>query len=167
MPKLKNIKWERFAREYLIDCNKTQAAIRAGYSKKTAYAKGHELSNIPEIKLRINELMQEDMADVQQRRYKVLKELDNLAFADRTELVQYNSAGEVIITPTEELSSNQRKLVAGIEQGLYGTKIRLYDKLKALELYSRILGLTNGLSEDSAALEKAKELLEGIDSVIK
>lgn len=35
-------KQQRFVEEYLIDLNATQAAIRAGYSEKTAYAVGHE-----------------------------------------------------------------------------------------------------------------------------
>ena len=35
-------KQEMFCREYLLDLNATQAAIRAGYSKNTAYSIGHE-----------------------------------------------------------------------------------------------------------------------------
>ena len=36
-------KQKRFCNEYLIDCNATQAAIRAGYSAKTAYSVGQRL----------------------------------------------------------------------------------------------------------------------------
>jgi phage terminase small subunit len=35
-------KQERFVAEYPVDCNATQAAIRAGYSTKTAYSIGEE-----------------------------------------------------------------------------------------------------------------------------
>lgn len=42
-------KQERFVREYLVDLNATQAAIRAGYSEKTAHAIGHENLSKPEI----------------------------------------------------------------------------------------------------------------------
>lgn len=35
-------KQKRFVEEYLVDCNATQAAIRAGYSPKTAYSIGQE-----------------------------------------------------------------------------------------------------------------------------
>ena len=42
-------KQRRFVSEYLIDLNATQAAIRAGYSKKTAYSVGHENLSKPEI----------------------------------------------------------------------------------------------------------------------
>lgn len=42
-------KQEMFCHEYLIDLNATQAAIRAGYSKKTAYIIGHENLRKPKI----------------------------------------------------------------------------------------------------------------------
>ena len=41
-PKKLTPKQERFCQEYVIDFNATQAAIRAGYSKKTAHATGQE-----------------------------------------------------------------------------------------------------------------------------
>jgi len=44
-----NPKQARFVSEYLIDSNATQAAIRAGYSKKTAYSIGGENLKKPEI----------------------------------------------------------------------------------------------------------------------
>lgn len=48
-------KQERFVQEYLIDLNATQAAIRAGYSKKCAYSIGPENLEKPEIKRAIEE----------------------------------------------------------------------------------------------------------------
>lgn len=44
-----NPKRARFVTEYLKDANATQAAIRAGYSKKTAGSQGHDLLKEPEI----------------------------------------------------------------------------------------------------------------------
>lgn len=43
-------KQQRFVEEYLVDCNATQAAIRAGYSKKSAYSIGQENLKKPEVK---------------------------------------------------------------------------------------------------------------------
>lgn len=48
-------KQEAFVREYLIDLNATQAAIRAGYSEKTAHVIGHENLSKPEIAAAIAE----------------------------------------------------------------------------------------------------------------
>lgn len=50
-------KQELFIREYLIDKNATQAAIRAWYSEKTAYSIWEENLRKPEIKAKINELL--------------------------------------------------------------------------------------------------------------
>lgn len=55
-------KQERFCDEYVIDCNATQAAIRAGYSEKTAYSIGHENLSKPEIQKSI-QFRIETMAD--------------------------------------------------------------------------------------------------------
>lgn len=52
-------KQEAFCREYIIDLNATQAAIRAGYSEKTAGATGHENLKKPEIEQRLAELIKE------------------------------------------------------------------------------------------------------------
>ncbi len=48
-------KQQRFVEEYLVDLNATQAAIRAGYSKKTAYSIGQENLNKPEIAKAVEE----------------------------------------------------------------------------------------------------------------
>ena len=63
-------KQKRFADEYLIDCNAKRAAIRAGYSPKTAYSIGNENLKKPEIKSYIDELLEklhdEKTADAQE-----------------------------------------------------------------------------------------------------
>lgn len=48
-------KQKRFCNEYLIDCNATQAAIRAGYSEATAYSAGQRLLKNVDIKTYIEE----------------------------------------------------------------------------------------------------------------
>ncbi len=48
-------KQARFVEEYLVDLNATQAAIRSGYSEKTAYSVGHENLKKPEIAAALQE----------------------------------------------------------------------------------------------------------------
>ena len=50
-----NDKQRRFVDEYLVDLNATQAAIRAGYSERTAYSQGHDLLKKPEIAAAVQE----------------------------------------------------------------------------------------------------------------
>ena len=52
-------KQETFIREYLIDFNSTQAAIRAGYSPKTAYSIGQRLLKNVEVSQAISQAMAE------------------------------------------------------------------------------------------------------------
>ena len=52
-------KQARFAREYLVDLNATQASIRAGYSEKTAKQQGSRLLTNADVRTRINELQDE------------------------------------------------------------------------------------------------------------
>ncbi len=51
-------KQQRFVAEYLVDLNATQAAVRAGYSEKTAYSVGHENLKKPEVAAAIQEAME-------------------------------------------------------------------------------------------------------------
>ena len=56
MAELRNKKHEKFCNEYIKDMNATQAAIRAGYSEKTAGAQASKLLKIVNIKTRVAEL---------------------------------------------------------------------------------------------------------------
>lgn len=53
-----NPKFKRFADEYLVDCNATQAAIRAGYSEKTAGQIGYQLLHNTSISAYLKEKTQ-------------------------------------------------------------------------------------------------------------
>lgn len=65
-----NARQKKFCDEYLINCNATQAAIRAGYSPKTAYSIGEENLKKPELKAYIDEQLErlhsEKTADAQE-----------------------------------------------------------------------------------------------------
>lgn len=56
MAALKNKRHEKFCHEYIKDMNATQAAIRTGYSKKTAKMQGSRLMTNDDIKSRVAEL---------------------------------------------------------------------------------------------------------------
>ena len=80
-------KQERFCREYIIDLNATQAAIRAGYSKKTANRIASENLSKLDIQKKIQELQQERAERTERTEItqdKVLKELAGIGFAPIT-----------------------------------------------------------------------------------
>lgn len=81
MPKLTN-KQEQFCKEYLIDLNGTQAAIRAGYSAKTANRIAAENLSKPDIQNYISELMNERSEATGISAERVISELEKIAFAE-------------------------------------------------------------------------------------
>lgn len=82
-------KKQLFVREYLIDLNATQAAIRCGYSAKTAYSQGQRLLKDVEIGAAVQAAMSERAARTEITADNVLKELWAIATADAAELIEY------------------------------------------------------------------------------
>lgn len=79
----------RFVQEYLIDLNATQAAIRAGYSAKTARQAGAENLSKPVIAGAIEEAQKKVAAGAGITAERVLKEIWNIATADPRDLVEH------------------------------------------------------------------------------
>ena len=118
-------KQKRFCDEYLIDCNATQAAIRAGYSEKTAYSIGNENMNKPEIRAYIDER---------------LAEIQSKSIADATEVMQYLTS----VLRGEE--KEEVIVVEGCGEGISSARhidkdVSPKDRLKAAELLAKRYGL--------------------------
>lgn len=75
-------KQKRFCEEYLIDLNATQAAIRAGYSSKTASRIAIELLNKTHVSKYLAELMRKRSESTRITSEQVVKELEKIAFSD-------------------------------------------------------------------------------------
>lgn len=73
-------KQELFVREYTLDLNATQAAIRAGYSPDTAYSIGHENLNKPELRSAIDKALEERNQKIDYSAERILEELAKIAF---------------------------------------------------------------------------------------
>ena len=92
----------------------------------------------------------------------VLKELAAIAFSDRTELAKIDSDGVVVFTPTDQLSSEIKKAIAGIKEGKFGTEVSSYDKVRALELLGKHLGIFDKRDDNADTLAKLDEVLAKI-----
>jgi len=79
----------RFVEEYLVDLNATQAAIRAGYSVRTAYSQGQRLLKHVEVRRAIDKAMSARSQRVQVTADDVLRELWDIAQADPNDLIEY------------------------------------------------------------------------------
>ena len=143
MPKL-TAKQERFCEEYLIDLNATQAAIRAGYSVESAGSIGSENLTKPEIRERVESAMAERSKRTGITADRVLLELGKVAFVNPTDLIDPEN-GSV----KETASPEDRAAIAAIRVKQIPTEcgmgvereVRMADKLKALEMCGRHLGM--------------------------
>ena len=138
-----NEKQKRFVSEYIIDLNAKQAAIRAGYSPKTAEVQASRLLSLVKVQAEISKAMEDRGKRTGITQDRVLAELSAIAFAKATDYVEVDDVGSVKIKPTAELTDEQKKAIASIKEGANGIEIKLTDKTKALEMLSRHLGLFN------------------------
>lgn len=139
-------KQKRFVAEYLVDLNATQAAIRAGYSKKNADKIGHELLGKTRVSDAIQEAMNERSSRTEITQDMVIRELAAIGFSKATDYVRIQD-GIVLIKDTDGLTDAQKTAISSIEDGKYGVKIRLHDKVRALEKIGEHLGMFHGKSD--------------------
>lgn len=162
-----------FVREYLVDLNATQAAIRAGYSSHRADAIGYENLRKPELARAIQEAMDKRSEKVEITSDRVLTEIGKLAFADIRKI--FNEHGQLL--PAHMLPDEIAASVASIEvvtksiPGQDGeaadvehtSKIKFWDKRGSLELLGRHLKLfTDKIEVDvgeglAARIKEARE----------
>ncbi len=116
-----NAKQKRFCDEYLIDCNATQAAIRAGYNEKTAYSQGQRMLKNVEVKGYIDEQ---------------LERLHNEKTANSQEVLEYLTA-----VMRGEQKEQTLKLVGEGVQRIIDIDVSAKDRLKAAELIGKRYGM--------------------------
>ena len=164
-----NDRQSRFVDEYLVDLSATQAAIRAGYSKKTAGSQGFDLLKKPEI-----------AAEIEKRRHlraentgltveRLLEEAMRLAFFDIRKLVDKD--GNPI--PINELDAATAAAIQGIDVATIGNadvgvgqvlKYKIADKNSAIERLFKHMGLfakDNAQNNPAEAMQKLLAMVNG------
>ena len=87
----------------------------------------------------------------------ILRELGAIAFARATDLLVVKD-GVLVVQDTQELPEPLQCAIASVEKSTGGIKVKFYDKLKALELLGKAVGLFEGF----AAEQQDNGLLEAI-----
>jgi phage terminase small subunit len=154
-------KQKRFVEEYLIDLNITQAAIRAGYSPKTAYSIGSENLKKPEIRACIEKAMAERSKRTGINQDRIIMELAKIGLLNPKDLVDFDEA-----TVKEEAAEEDLAAIASVRVKRFPTKdgegiereIKMHDKIKALELLGRHFGMFKDKVEVSGLEEEKKKL---------
>ncbi len=158
-------KQKLFVEEYLIDLNATQAAIRAGYSVKTANEQGNRLLANVSIQEEIGKQMAERSRRTGINQDRILMELAKIALVNPEKVVDFEEA-----TIREDALPEDLAAVASVKVKRFPTKygegiereIKFYDKTKALDLAGRHLGMFKDKLELSGTLETEKTKLDDL-----
>lgn len=141
---------QAFVDEYLVDLNATQAAIRAGYSERTARQTGAENLSKPAVAEAIRARMDERAERLGVTQDDVVMALRAIAFADLRDVTEWGQERDsdglmhvfVRLRDSEKLSDEAAVALNELRVDASGhLTVRLNDKLRALELLGRHLGM--------------------------
>lgn len=160
---------KRFCDEYLIDLNATRA-YKVAYSNcskdETARANSSRLLTNANAQKYILEKQKEIEKRTEVTQDMVIKELSAIAFSKASDYAKLKKMkhnvpvfdGEGIVdykeeeyigiefTPTDNLTEEQKKALSGIKQGKFGLQVDSCDKVKALELLGKHLGMFSDIN---------------------
>jgi phage terminase small subunit len=158
----------RFAEEYIVDLNATQAAIRAGYSERTAKSIGQENLTKPDLQEYIQNLMDERSKRTEITADMVLKEYAKIGFSNITDYLKVEEktvqtdVGPIMmqgvtIFETDHIERDKLDAVAEIKQTRDGIALKLHDKKGALDSIARHLGMFKDKTEVDLKVSKKLE----------
>lgn len=140
-----NEKQQRFVDEYLIDLNATQAAIRTGYSAKTADVQGSRLLANVKVQQAISVAMAERSKRTGVNQDRVVLELAKMAFVKMTDIVDSNgriksdaSDDDLSCIESVKYKSSDTDTGSSVER-----EVKIASKIKSLELLGKHLGMWN------------------------
>lgn len=152
-----NERQRAFCREYLVDRNASQAAIRAGYSRRTAGGQAHDLLKKPEIAAAVDAGLAAIARRVDVTAEDVVRRMATLAFGDIGDL--FGPDGRLL--SIHEMPAAARATLAGFQverrrdnpdDPVDVVKIKRVDQLRALEMLARHLGLFEADNRQRAAV---------------
>jgi phage terminase small subunit len=152
-------KQRRFCEEYVVDLNATQAAIRAGYSRKTAREIGRQNLTKLDIQQHVQKLMDERSARTEITADQVLRQLAAIAFASITDYLSFRPDG-VEIKDSTQISPEKVAAVARVSEyvtkhGRRSVRLGMHNKIHALELLGKHLKLFTEKVEAHLTLAQA------------
>jgi len=152
-------KQQRYAEEYAKDFNATQAAIRAGYSPRSAESQALQLLRKPQVAAYLDELRKAQIERTGSEADRIKAALRAIAFSDQRKYQKWGASG-VNVLESSGLTDDEAAAVAEVAQTITdagGTiKIRQFDKLRALELLAKMEGMLSDKLE--LTMPWAKEL---------
>lgn len=143
-------KYKVFCIEYMKDLNGTRAAQVAGYAKASAHVASSRMLKNDKVqayltKLR-KKLMDKNMLSVD----RIIAEYARIAFLNITDIANWDKEGEVFFEPSIFLTEDQQRAVCEVKKikrvdkkggATHTTKLKVHDKMKALDALGKHLGM--------------------------
>jgi len=150
--------------------NATKAAIKAGYSKDTAYSIGWELLKKPEIKAEIQRLKQNKLNRAMLSPDDIFQKYLDIAFSDMTDYAEFGKKRikigekedgtpemiEVNYVDFKDSKEVDGTLIQEVSKGKDGVRIKLQDKMKAMDWLSNHIDLLTTEQKHKLEIEQAK-----------
>ena len=158
-------KQKKFVEEYLIDLNATQAAIRAGYdvgSAQRASEIGAQLLQNTQVSSAISKAMAERSKRTGVNADRVVTELAKIAFVNASDVIDADTATLKPDAAPEDTAAIQSVKVKTFGEDGLEREIKMADKLKALELLGKHLGMFEDKLKLSGSLETEKTKLDDL-----
>lgn len=173
MSALKNHKHEAFCQEYLRDRNAKAAAIRVGYSERSATSTGFDLLQRDDIKERIAELSAAYLAEVRKDAASVLRMIVTQAETGLGTFISFRADGDPFIdlsaASKAQLDTLQEVTIETYMEGngegareVKRVKIKAGDRLKAIDKLWEYTSLAKTHEDD-----KASALVAAIDQLAR
>jgi phage terminase small subunit len=134
-------KEQLFITRYLVDFNATQAAVDAGYSKKTARQTGCDILAKPYIQAAIKKEIDIILKDTRALSLRVVRECEKIAFGKISDIMEFDDDG-VTLKSSEEIDSSTIESISFDKTFSKGgtsekKRVKLYSKEKALEILAK------------------------------
>lgn len=136
-------KQKAFCREYMEDYNATAAAIRVGYSPKTAQSQASQLMKRECVVAEIERLKAEESKRTGVTKERIMRELAKIAFVDPMEVLDENGGIRKGASKHDRAGVNRIK-VRSFPDGSKEKEVSISDKTKALELLGKMCGAFEG-----------------------
>lgn len=165
-----SVKQARFVAEYLIDLNATQAAIRAGYSEKTAKQQGARLLTNADVLAAVQAGQREIVGECQVCAERVVTELGRIgfsdlrrAFTDEGGLRNPAAWDDATAASISSIKVVTRKPPGGGEDAEveYITEVKLWDKNSALEKLGKYFGMFREQLDVNVSTDLAEAIAAG------
>lgn len=144
-------KQARFVEEYIIDLNGAAAARRAGYKHKNADVIAFQLLGKTSVQEALNAAQRERSARTGVTADRVIREIARIAFSDPRSVMSWGPSG-VLLKESSELTEEQAAAISEVSEnwtdsGGGSRKVKMHDKVAALEKLARHVGLYDDKSD--------------------